>query len=179
MFAVLIATRLFLSARQHCCSSSACSKVSTEWTSFSIVVFTFEKSVFLIGFEHLIAFISISICWVGGGGPLSGCVVQQLTTQHWFFFLFYCFLIPSFRLIFLWTAFTWDILSNCSWCIWGGSASSRTQTGCEVLCLLGFLCDWPQCLVFRHWLSSHLKGGGKKQGGGALHVHHMYSLLMR
>lgn len=59
---------------------------------------------------------------------------------------------------------TWDIFSNCS-CIWGGSASSRMQTGCEVLCLLSFLCDWPQCLVVRHWLKLHSKGGGKKQGG--------------
>lgn len=81
---------------------------------------------------------------------------------------FLAYAIPSICLVFLWTAFTWDILSNCSCCIWGGSASSRTQTGCEVLCLLGFLCDWPQCLVFRHRLSSHSeRGGGEKQGGRA------------
>lgn len=53
----------------------------------------------------------------------------------------------------------WDVLSNYSCCIWGGSASSTTQTGCEVLCLLSFLCDWPQCLVFRHRLRVHIDGG--------------------
>lgn len=94
-------------------------------------------------------------------------------------FLFLCNVIPSVLLIFLFffclTAFTWQILSNCSYCIWGGSASSRTQTGCEVLCLLGFLCDWPQCLPTQ---SSHFKGDSKKTGWAVLHVHHMYMLLM-
>lgn len=95
------------------------------------------------------------------------------------FMNFLAYAIPSICLVFLWTAFTWDILSNCSCCIWGGSASSRTQTGCEVLCLLGFLCEWPQCLVFRHRLSSHSEGGGRETRREGLHVRHMCSLLMR
>lgn len=94
-------------------------------------------------------------------------------------FLFLCNIIPSVLLIFLFlfclTAFTWQMLGNCSCCIWGGSASSRTQTGCEVLCLLGFLCDWPQCLPTQ---SSHFKGDSKKTGRADLHVQHMYMLLM-
>lgn len=88
------------------------------------------------------------------------CVIQQLTTQNPNRFLnFLAYAIPSICLKFFWTAFMWDILSSCSCCIWGGSAPSTTQTGCEVLCLLGFLCEWPQCLVFRHRLSSHSEGG--------------------
>lgn len=83
----------------------------------------------------------------------------------------YCFV--GLFLLFAW--FSCETLSNCSCCIWGGSVSSRTQTGCKVLCLFGFLCDWPQCLVFRHRLSSHSEGGawGRKTRRGSLHVHHM------
>lgn len=91
-------------------------------------------------------------------------------------FSFLCNIIPSVLLIFFLKLPLRDILSNCFCCIWGGSASSRTQTGCEVLCLLGFLCDWPQCLPTQ---SSHSTGDSKKTGRGDLHVHHMYMLLMR
>lgn len=101
----------------------------------------------------------------------------QDPTVFYFYFFVILFLLFSWFFFFLFclTAFTWQILSNCSCCIWGGSASSRTQTGCEVLCLLGFLCDWPQCLPTQ---SSHFKGDSKKTGRADLHVHHMYMLLM-
>lgn len=67
MFAVTTATRLFLSVHQSRRRSSALLNVSSEWTFFCIVLFTFEKSVFLNGLEQrLITLTSILVSWGGG-----------------------------------------------------------------------------------------------------------------